>query len=48
MIDSIDNNNMISKEIGKEIMITLNQRMYDIGQISYEIYSKAKAKIEKL
>lgn len=38
----------VSKDIEKEILLNLNQKLYENNTISYQIYSKAKAKIEKL
>jgi len=37
----------ITKEIEKDILHILNQQFYEYGLIDYELYSKAKAKIDK-
>jgi len=37
----------ITKEIEKDILHILNQQFYEYGLIDYELYSKAKAKINK-
>ncbi len=37
----------ITKEMEKDILNILNEQFYEYGLIDYELYSKARARIEK-